>query len=360
LTLFLLNHASFSRHQLCFLVFFVVYIPIYGVLRMLIASDGELFRFNDTSYILSSFLFLFTLMIFNEKTIRVNDFFLKVTLYSLVVLIYIVFYLPLNESRFIVGFFMERGSLYLSTRKYSDFEIPYVYFIISPLLILLLSRNLWAFLRKKNTGNFLLVLFVFGALLLSGTRMNALIALATLLMTILWYYKNRIIHQVLLNAFFWAIFILILYFFSDFLSAIFSSKDISNAKKIHDLMLMSEILSDPVTLLFGQGFNAYDWSPLTRQLIATHATKIELTYLEFIRVFGLLNFLVLFLFLISFMVKTDKFFIDYGWSTPALISYIFVSSLNPYLFSLNGVLAIGTCLSIYFVSASNKNMNTSS
>lgn len=40
---------------------------------------------------------------------------------------------------------------------------------------------------------------------------------------------------------------------------------------------------------------------------------------------------------------------EFGWVKPALVSYLLVSFFNPYLFSLNGMLAVGTCLSVIFI-----------
>ncbi|EOX4196249.1 O-antigen polymerase [Vibrio cholerae] len=343
-----------QRFKIYFSLYFIIYLPFYGLMMMLIASDMQIFRLNDTSYILSSFIITFILLLYNEELVKKNQKIMLFSLYCLVVLTYLVALNDLLGIEQFVAYFVGQGLLYYSTRTYSHIEFPYVYFIISPMLLLLLTRNFWFFLIKPGYVKFLSVVIVGVSIFLSGTRMNILMIFIALLITMTYFYRNKLTLRVLftylislllaiISAF------IIVYMYSDVISAAFSINDISNSKKFHDFLILLEIYDNPFFLIFGQGFNAYDWSVLSREMIAENATKIELTYFEFIRVFGLVNFMLLFFFFSYALIFMPIGNMEFGWVKPALVSYLLVSFFNPYLFSLNGMLAVGTCLSVIFI-----------
>ena len=74
---------------------------------------------------------------------------------------------------------------------------------------------------------------------------------------------------------------------------------------------------------------------LTRDLIFEGASRTELTYFELIRVFGIPFgvFIISYLLYIASRMDND--------TKIATIIILFQSFLNPYLFSSNGMLAIG-------------------
>ncbi|PNH80582.1 oligosaccharide repeat unit polymerase [Vibrio diazotrophicus] len=353
-----------SRFEKIFFLFFVAYIPFYGLIRMLIASNGNIFRFNDTSYVISSFFYIFTILIFSEKIYKYNVRFMNISLYCLSVLTCVLYIVPIVGLQLndVVMFLQKSGLVYISTRTYGGVTTPYIYFIISPMLIMLLSKSVWDFLNRKSVINLYLITFILFSLLLSGTRMNLIMAFMSIAITYVYYRSHKLTRSSIFTftilAFSFLLLSAFLYYnFNDYVNSALSMNDVSNSKKINDLFLMSEIFNQPSVLLFGQGFNAYDWSPLTRELIDVDATKIELTLFEFIRVFGLLNTLIFAALIVFSLFKKNLFFHELGWCKPALVSYLLVSFFNPYFFSLNGMLVFGTCLSPIFLSESLKEHN---
>ncbi|WP_139101523.1 hypothetical protein [Marinomonas spartinae] len=354
--LFFYVFKRLDKDHKAFLLYFSIYLPLYGFVLMVISSGAQLFKFTDTSYISSSFLFMFTILVVNKKTLFINEFLMKITLYCLVFFIVWVFSLSyISEGGEGVEYFMKSGMLFFSSRQYGGIKLPYIYFIISPMLILLLARNSWKIFIKFSVYRLVTVLLVVVALALSGTRMNILMSVMTVFVVFLWFQFSRLSYNRLVSIVSLLLLLLFLFLYvsySSFQSLFgdaFSSHDISNLKKIDDLDLMMTIFNNPVFFIFGQGFNAYDWSPLTQSLIGSGgATKTELTYFEFIRVFGVLNFLILLFFFIRYIFFIKVTNVEKKWVQPGLLCYLLASTLNPYLFSLNGVLVLGTCLSSIF------------
>ena len=69
-----------------------------------------------------------------------------------------------------------------------------------------------------------------------------------------------------------------------------------------------DILNTNFDLIFGQGFEAYVWSYdflalVNPDHVIGHASKVELTYLEFLRVFGIANLFIFLVFIIYLLKK---------------------------------------------------------
>jgi hypothetical protein len=127
----------------------------------------------------------------------------------------------------------------------------------------------------------------------------------------------------------------------DFAREMLSTSEGSNSVKIEYLRSYAEIFTDPITVIFGQGFNAQTWSNPLARMITQGATKTELTYIEIYRVFGAL-FGSLVIGALGFMCLSNTARrASTGWIAPAALLYLFVSALNPYLFSSNGMLLLG-------------------
>ena len=94
-------------------------------------------------------------------------------------------------------------------------------------------------------------------------------------------------------------------------------------------------------LLFGQGYNAQEWSMNFKNMLIrsyNEGSKTELSYLELVRVYGLIvgTILIISLFIIPLLVYKKYKKINY--IIFAIFIYLINSALNPYLFSTNGVL----------------------
>jgi len=125
------------------------------------------------------------------------------------------------------------------------------------------------------------------------------------------------------------------------IASMFEATEQNNSLKLSYFEFYNGVFSEPGVFLFGQGLNAKEWSQTVFQILDNNASKTELTYLELIRVFGLVGFIV-FIFLFIGMFNRLKFFSIQGqWLSPALFVYLLVAAVNPYIFSSNGMLLIG-------------------
>ena len=321
-------------------IFFVLFIPGYGSLLSFIRG-GLLSTFIDTSYIAAGVLFGCSLIYFDNIDLNsiIKIAMISLRILSLIIILVLVLMFSDSSSN-IIHFFIKNDIAFISRRNYGGINFYYIYFIASPMIIYLLSYESWKFFNNRTFWNFVSLLIPVLALFLSGTRANMLISIIGLIFIFLWWKHNsRSIYYLL---FFILLFFIIVAFINfDLIKDIFDTKDVSNSVKIGYLEVYSEIFSDPFTVLFGQGFNAHVWSKPFDSLIAGGASKTELTYLEFLRIFGIVGF-VYFMYIIIFIIsKVRKIPKQYGWIAPALLLYLAGSSLNPYLFSSNGMLIIG-------------------
>jgi len=134
----------------------------------------------------------------------------------------------------------------------------------------------------------------------------------------------------------------------EILGAFFAADETDNAMKLRMLTNYAEIVNDPLTFIFGQGYNAHAWSHSLREMIAAevNASKTELTYIEIVRVYGLLISIPFFLLLCILGYRVSKTSDEYRWLYPAFVIYLLNSSVNPYLFSTNGMLPLALIAAI--------------
>jgi hypothetical protein len=125
-----------------------------------------------------------------------------------------------------------------------------------------------------------------------------------------------------------------------------SLSDVSTSIKLSYLNGYLDLFNDVPTLFFGQGFNAHEWSFEFSEMLSGGASKTELTYLELIRVFGLFGAIYFFFELLRFFLRSEKVLPEYRWVFPGIALYLFLSTLNPYVFSSNGMLVLGLAAGI--------------
>lgn len=329
---------------------FIVYIsfvmPIYG-LMMYVISGGYTSQLLDTSYLAAGLLLLTSLLYEDERLCKIGIRAMLVALRLLVIIIvgaYATGTFDLHKEW--ISFFTERNVAIVSFREVAEIKLPYVYFLASPMLIYLIAHDLNKLFSSFSTKYVLTAASSIFAFALSGTRAHILLALAyTPLFYILTYSRNKVV---------WISLCLFLaasvgsLFSIEILSAFFSVDETSNAMKLHMISTYSEIFDDPVVFIFGQGYNAHAWSPLLRGIIATEidASKTELTYIEAIRVYGLLVSMPFLFLLVVLAYRVSKTSDEYRWLFPAYLIYLVNSSINPYLFSSNGMLPLGLIAAI--------------
>lgn len=331
-------------------LFIAILLPLHGLLIYTFRAGGG--DFIDTSYIAAGLLMIFSLIyrgkddcIFGLKAFLLSTRILSI----LIVFAYVSPFVIDNEW---VSFFTERSVALISFREYSGLQLPYIYFLASPLLILLVAHD---FSKARRYSSWVMyVVFVFSSfsLLLTGTRAHMIIAIFFIP---LYFLLTSGVKSIFKGLVLLIMFVLMGLVFEEgkvLVGSFFSSSETSNSMKISLLDGYSEIFSRPENLIFGQGFNAHEWSPELRGMIAMedHASKTELTYLELIRVFGLFVATAFILMLLFFVRATKRLSDEFEWIYPGLVIYLANAAINPYLFSVNGMLPLGlfSAIVLYF------------
>lgn len=332
-----------------YFVFFVLFLPAYGLIVSLLRGGvGD--EFIDTSYIAAGVLFFCSLIYLKNDLISVGlrAQILALRLLSLAIVFSLIVYIqdfPLDW----IYFFVMNGVAYFGTRTYGDVNFYYIYFIASPMIIFLMVYEAWRFIDKPSLRGVAFLTLPIVALFASGTRFNMLMAVFGVPVLILWR-KCR-----------WALIIfglpiaVILYVDSntlgnDVIESMMDVNDVGISTKIGYLGAYAEIFSNPVTIIFGQGFNAHVWSKEFSSMVTgedgARPSKTELTYIEFFRVFGVFVGMVFISIILLMIKRLNKCDSSNRWLGFAVFMYMLVSATNPYIFSTNGMLTLGLCAAI--------------
>ena len=328
-------------------VYFVMIIPAYGLLMCLFRGGGA-GRFIDTSYIGAAVLFGCSLIYLNPDSLRIAFRAQKLALRMMAgAIIFSAFVYQVGLPVRLIAHFVENGVAFFGPfRTYGGLNFYYIYFVASPMLIFLVAQEAWVFFDEKNKKQFLWCGVAVAALFLSGTRANMLLATFAVPFVYLWRRWGWL--AIPAAASLAAICLLTLHFLGvQAVSSMFDPQNESVRIKLGFLPRYADIFSDMVTLLFGQGFNAHVWSDAFGKMLPGGAyggaSKTELTWLEFVRVFGVVVTGVFLYLMVVFLKKLSEIDSSWRWMAPAVFLYMVVSAFNPYLFSSNGMLPLGFC-----------------
>ena len=322
-----------------FIVLFSYGLPIWGFVVYMFRGDLSVI-ISDTSYLSTAIVFSLVNIISRYDIMEnlkkaailsgvIFAFVILITAYELVIL----------KSSQITDFVIDKDIARVSFRDYGDYELPYVYYYASPLLILpiviLIERN-------RDWKSIVLIIVMLVALFLSGTRSHNIMSLVFISLLL-----RRILSK---RVFYFAVFFICSSFLMvnsydiyDLVRSMFDTNEASNSFKLSMLSKYIIMFNDPVTLLFGQGFQAVEWNSEIRSIVTESAVKTELTYLELYRVFGfflptiILGYFVYFLF--RKVHPCDEF------KKLILVGLLFDSAFNPHLFSTYGAVMLAVVFS---------------
>lgn len=330
-------------------------LPVYGLtLYSFKAGAGE---FIDTSYIASGALIMTALLYRNQSMcdFGVSSLVFSTRLLSLLVIA--GFVSPALSVGEWISFFTERNVALVSFREYAGITLPYIYFLAAPLLIFLMAYDFSKFMQKLNIVSFLVFTLTAFSFALTGTRAHLVIAIIFAPIYMMLTGNTRTVITALIVIAIMMILALTVAETRILIDSFFSLSETSNSMKFSLLDGYGEIFSNPLTLLFGQGFNAHEWSPALRDMIAMEdkASKTELTYFELVRVFGIIMATTLILAIFLLLRSTRNLDQNLRWIYPGFAIFLTNAAINPYLFSVNGILPLGLISAIaYHYSRSNK------
>jgi hypothetical protein len=238
------------------------------------------------------------------------------------------------------------GVLVLDKRSYGkDITFLQVYFVTSPMLLIAIAYYFDRAITVTGVGDKLLYSSVvavnIAGMVLGGTRNNIFASL--LLPFLLWpIYTRRPVRYLLFSVGVAAVMALP---FLNYFGAFFDPLEHANRIKLATFQDYFAVLSNPVTLLFGQGLGAYQtWTVKNFNYIT------ELTYLEMLRNFGLLGTLPL---LTLLLLPVENAFIQSGRQEHSLaiawLLYLVVCFSNPNLFSSMGILILSALVANVFL-----------
>jgi hypothetical protein len=337
------REMTIKKSMIIYISFFM---PIYGFVLSVIRG-GFVSEFLDTSYAAAGILLLFSLIYVNEYFVKVG---LRAMLFSLrclvflIICIYAAMSMDLNNDWF--SFFSERHVAVLSTREYAGISFPYIYFLASPILLYLIGYDLNKLFVNFKIRYVVISFATMFAFAISGTRSHMILAVAYIPIFYIFVYSR---HKLFLIFFCMVSVAAILNLFDiEILRSFFSANESNNAMKIDLLDNYAEIFDSPLTFMFGQGYNAHTWSVTLRKMVAleVHASKTELTYIELVRVYGIFIAIPFYFLLAALIYRLARTSDEYKWLYPAFLIYLLDSSLNPYLFSTNGMLPLGLIVAI--------------
>jgi len=334
------------------LIAITIFFPLYGLSVM--GINGIPFQIS-TPYFKSFFFFGLLLIIINlniniTQRFHYMSFMISVIVFTCLILFYfarvqfdlVYNYLVINKQVAVArGYF------------YHGHEMFTLFYKTSPLLLFPLGyyfQNLYFVTGKKSEKIYYLsaigitsIPFIF-----SSTRANIIIFFTLVVIYSMHYIfiKNQKLFFASLILFAFCAICLIPSF-----SSLFSINETSNnIKFIYILDYMNLFKSDYKILFFGQGFNSCFHSTFYN----TNIYVTELSYLEFIRIFGLPNtilFLIILFYPIFVFYKNYEQYYAYRYVPISYTCYLIIAGTNPLLLSSTGMIAIVYVYSIMVINS---------
>jgi hypothetical protein len=320
-------------------------LPLYGLITAAIRGglNGE---FTDTSYFTSGLFLLYAVFLAPSSMVNmaVNQLLLALRLLSLTMVCFALL-LVMGLADSIAEWVRSWALAVITERDYGGVTFPYIYFVTSPMLVFLLASDAWRAGDHVTARNVVLACVTASALFLSGTRANMAMSLIGPISVLAWR-KGGWTYGLLSFCFAMVAALVLLGATTGVFRAMISPEEAGNAVKLGYLPYYKEIFSDPLVLVFGQGLNARLWSGPVIEMWPESPAIPELTYLELIRVFGIVvaGAVVIALFGLAIgsrMARSSFPFIGAG-----LFLYLVLAFSNPYIFSSNGMLLIGMALAV--------------
>jgi hypothetical protein len=323
-----------------YLYIFVVFLPLIGML-IYVLRGGGMQGYDGFGYY-KSYLFLTLCVPLAMKRIElIRPLSIVLSVLSLATIF--LYAITFNDDAL-------RGSLWLigdtytifglAERSYGSLSYQLVYFHTSPLLVAAVAYFCYQSLGSMGWARFwnvLLLLLNVCGMLLSGTRNNMIIGLLMPLMIIAWCKGTKVRFAIVVAL---AV-VLSVGLGYGVVQAMLSPDEVSNTIKLLYFRDYSAIFSNWLTLLFGQGFGASFFSTA----LGTRVSVTELTYVEFIRVYGVIMaciFYVLLLYPLRVLwnqeARADHYlFLGY-------VGYLYLCTANPLLMSSSGMLVLAIVL----------------
>lgn len=339
-----MNYKYFSQIIFCVAFWFI---------SLGFSMDGQKFDISREISLLTSYSFLFFLLLSNKTSNKTFYCFYRIGKIMSIIVIYIslLYMLSPDLAVKLIEFFSIKNStiMFSSAKNVVFFTMISVFYRTSPMIVLLLSFSIAKFLESKTKRFFIDSILFALCLFFSATRANVLSTFLIIGIVFLLYLnyikKSKYLFPFLLLIFFSGAFLIILHIFMQ------KSEPSLTVKRMHLDSTLFILSSHPIRSLFvGFGPGSYFW---TNAWGGQWTSQTELSYLELIRNYGLIGGIgisaIFLLPLISiFSNKSITKYYKMALST-GYIAYLFIAGTNPFLNCATGYLT----LSIFTYMANN-------
>jgi len=339
LTFFLYVFAPYlllSYRTLIGLILFTVVVPLYGyTVANLSGFEIDFVIAHQYSYAFLPFLLIIPLA---SLKLKIDNILSSILIFQASLILVISMFSLLGSDYYILfGDFFDRylNAAKIGMRDFNGLVVPMVYFKASVLLVFLMA---YGSLMGGYRG-WLITLLGATAMVLSGTRANAIVAVITLLLFILikvWS-KNRALA---------VLFLILGLCFVGFLSIMlashfFVSTEASNHIKLGHLDgYMDYFFGSGLQVIFGAGTGSGFYSPGYGKIVYAS----ELSYLELFRIYGVFGMVILSVFVLpAFYRKSLGIHYFIAW-----LGFLMIASSNPLLISSTGMIALLYIYSIMY------------
>jgi hypothetical protein len=333
------NVSMPSFPQLLYVFTLALLFPAWGLTVSLVFNPGNLGT-DGLQYFKSHLFLIFSLFLsplnllgFAEKTFITL---LVVLAHVIIALFLISLVVPPPVFDAILVFGRQTNLFLLGEREYGGVHFPTMYYVTAPLLVFCLAYFLERASKKVDERTVYLILVSVAGLFLSGTRNNILISLLIPAYYFLHHRPGRLVLSLALP--------IVLVLAAGVLRSMFDPQDVSNATKIAYLVDYSAILTDPKTLLLGQGLGTRFFASGLGEVVSI----TELSYFEIVRTYGIIVGVAFFLYLIYPLIllvrsRDPKYYFTVGYA-----AYLLGSYSNPYLLSSSGMMVLGLVVAMAF------------
>jgi len=345
LSYILLGRLNFTlSSSLLLIVSIVILIPLPSII--IGYMSGELYEVEQWSSYVKTFLLGSLLLVVVISKVNIDYILVKTSIIiSLLTIIVWTISFLYPESYIIIYNFLciETDTIIMSKRSNYGIEMTMIFYKTSPILIFTLGyylHKLWT--NKIKISYIVSIILVSLSIFMSATRANIIAAILIIFFTI--SSKMSFVNKL---KFYTSLLVFILFFLS--FNKIEKSDDnlvSDDIKTGHIESIFNLFQEKKYILLVGQGPGSYFYSKGSFEF----TNKTEVTYLEFIRIFGLPIFLIFMIILLKpFYDWKRGYFKGKEYLLLSYFLYLLIAATNPLIVSSTGFLIIVTMLSIRYL-----------
>lgn len=304
---------------------------------------------NKTLAMLKSFLFLSYILWMPcnyLKTFKVFYYICLLLAVLQIILFVLLLAFPELLSAFVLMVNNEQDSTIagIGMRSYYGIFMPMVFYKTSPLLVIPLGFQTARFFENKSFSNFIQFAIIAFGFFVSGTRADMLSCIVLILASFIFYsfyIKKRILLSAIMLAFLTVAFLITVVF-------LLTTHEYSTDIKAGHMQSFMKLFDENILkfLLVGTGPVSYMYTSARNEI----TTLTELTYLEMIKNFGLVQTILLVCILILpifYIYKNQSFTRLQKFSLSlSYIAYLFICGTNPLLISSTGFTAVAVMFSL--------------